>query len=190
MNEQTSASELPGYGVGSLVSHPEYGVGRVLGYEGPAYVLLFKGGQSRRVAFTHPGLRPVTLQGDPALDRIKQAVGELLGEHGWLDAELELGARWAGGRMDLIPGKEGTQNKSIPIEDFFKKIIGVREKLRVLEQKINNHPALSPEEKLDLEGYITRCYGSLTTFNTLFAGKESYFRGSGGGRSGADAESS
>jgi hypothetical protein len=60
---------------------------------------------------------------------------------------------------------------------FFKKLIGVREKLRVLEQKINNHPTLASEEKIELEGYITRCYGSLTTFNVLFAAKESQFHG-------------
>jgi hypothetical protein len=66
------------------------------------------------------------------------------------------------------------------MEAFFKKVIGVREKLRVLEQKINNHPSLSPEEKLDLAGYVTRCYGSLTTFNVLFATRASHFTSGGG----------
>ena len=66
---------------------------------------------------------------------------------------------------------------------FFKKLIGIREKLRVLEQKINNHKSLSAEEKIDLEGYISRCYGSLTTFNVLFASKDIQFSGTGKARS-------
>ena len=86
-----------------------------------------------------------------------------------------------GGTLRLIPGQEGTQPKDVPLEAFFKKIIGIREKLRVLEQKINNHKALSADDKVDLQGYITRCYGSLTTFNVLFASKASGFVGSGGG---------
>jgi len=80
----------------------------------------------------------------------------------------------------LLPGNDEVQEKEIPIEAFFKKIIGVREKLRVLEQKINNNKNLSGEEKLELQGYITRCYGSLTTFNVLFASRDSQFKGSGG----------
>ena len=79
----------------------------------------------------------------------------------------------------MIPGKPEVQAKEIPLEMFFKKVIGIRDKLRVLEQKINAHPVLTPEEKLELDGYITRCYGSLTTFNVLFNTKESQFRGQG-----------
>ena len=98
---------------------------------------------------------------------------------GWIDVELDLGRRWVGGTLKLIPGKEGTQAKDIPIEAFFKKILGMRDRLRVLEQKINAHPTLTPEEKLELDGYITRCYGSLTTFNVLFATGEGQFKGQG-----------
>ena len=82
-----------------------------------------------------------------------------------------------GGTLRLTPGREGTQAKDIPIEVFFKKLIGVRDRLRVLEQKINGHAALSPEEKLELQGYITRCYGGLTTFNVLFGNRASSFVG-------------
>ena len=67
--------------------------------------------------------------------------------------------------------------KDVPIEMLLKKLIGIRDRLRVLEQKINNHPTLSGEEKLELQGYITRCYGSLTTFNVLFANRASWFVG-------------
>jgi len=101
----------------------------------------------------------------------------VLNDFGWLDVDLELGKRWVGGTMRLIPGKEDTKSYDVPLEMFFKKIIGVRDKLRVLEQKINAHPVLSPEEKMEFQGYITRSYGSLTTFNALFATKESQFKG-------------
>ena len=87
--------------------------------------------------------------------------------HGWLDVDLELGKRWVGGTLRLIPWKEGTAPKDVPLEAFFKKIIGIRDRLRVLEQKLNSHPTLTAEEKLELQGYISRCYGSLTTFNVL-----------------------
>ena len=93
--------------------------------------------------------------------------------------DLELGKRWVGGTLKLVPGKDETQAKDVPIEVFLKKLIGVRDRLRVLEQKLNSHPSLTPEEKLDLQGYITRCYGSLTTFNVLFSNRASWFVGQG-----------
>jgi hypothetical protein len=89
--------------------------------------------------------------------------------------------RWAGGELVLKPGKPGTQEKVIPIEAFFRKIISVRDQLRVLEQKINNHPKLTDEDRLQLHEYITRAYGSLTTFNALFSEPEDRFVGTGGG---------
>ncbi|HVQ76031.1 MAG TPA: hypothetical protein VMT79_10905, partial [Candidatus Binatia bacterium] len=84
-----------------------------------------------------------------------------------------------GGTLRLVPGKADTQARDVPIEAFFKKIVQVRDRLRVLEQKVNGHPSLAAEEKLDLQGYITRCYGSLTTFNVLFAAEGSRFQGTG-----------
>lgn len=94
--------------------------------------------------------------------------------------EIDMGDRWNGGEMVLVPGKEGTQEKRIPLDVFFKKIVMVRDKLRVLEQKINGHKDLSQEDKVQLQQYITGCYGSLTTFNVLFKGKDDQFRGQGG----------
>ena len=176
MTDMDSSAKMPRYGVGSVVSHLSFGRGRVTGYEEGCYVVLFKDG-IKKVNFTFDGMTPEEAVGDPETDLIKQAVREVLGDYGWLDVDLELGARWIGGTMKMIPGKEDTQAKDVPIEDFFKKIIGVREKLRVLEQKINNHSSLSAEEKLELEGYITRCYGSLTTFNVLFKSADSHFKG-------------
>ena len=91
-----------------------------------------------------------------------------------------IGDRWAGGQVVLKPGKAGTQEKVVPIDAFFRKIINVRERLRVLEQRINNHPKLSDEDRLELQDYITRIYGSLTTFNLLFTDPSDRFVGSGG----------
>lgn len=92
-------------------------------------------------------------------------------------ADIELGGRWQGGEVVLKPGKEGTQEKRIPIEALFSKIVMIRDKLRVLEQKINANPKLTAEEKVQMQQYVTGCYGSLTTFNVLFANKGDQFVG-------------
>jgi hypothetical protein len=92
----------------------------------------------------------------------------------------EIAERWSGGQLVLKPGKSGTQEKAVPIESFFRKIIAVREKLRILEQRINTHPKLTDEDRVALQDYITRAYGSLTTFNVLFADPADRFVGSGG----------
>ena len=167
----------PRFGIGSVVSHPAFGNGRIVEYEKESYVVMFKGSEVRHVAYSFEAMKLEQSGGDPELDRVKRAVREVLGDYGWLDIDLELGKRWVGGTFKMVPGKEDTQSREIPIEMFFKKLIGIRDKLRVLEQKINAHPVLSPEEKLEMQGYITRSYGSMTTFNCLFANKTSYFQG-------------
>lgn len=172
-----SPAAAPRFGLGSIVRHLQFGQGRVVAYEPDGYVIVFRGGDTRRVAFSFDGLEPERPRGDPETDRIRQAVSDVLGDHGWIDVDLELGRRWVGGTLRLVPGKEDTQSKEVPIEVFFKKLVGVRDRLRVLEQKINSHPELPGEAKLELQGYITRCYGSLTTFNVLFASKGGQFEG-------------
>jgi hypothetical protein len=92
-------------------------------------------------------------------------------------ADVPLGGRWQGGELILKPGKEGTAEKRVPIEALFSKVVMIRDKLRVLEQRINAHAKLSAEEKVQLQQYITGCYGSLTTFNVLFAEKNDSFVG-------------
>jgi hypothetical protein len=171
------AKDGPRFGVGSIVRHLQFGVGRVVAFEPTEYVIVFRGGDTRRVAFGYDGLEAVERAGDPELDRIRQAVSEVLGEHGWIDVDLEMGRRWTGGTLRMIPGKEDTQAKDVPIEVFFKKLVAIRDRLRVLEQKVNSQPELPNEAKLELQGYITRCYGSLTTFNVLFSAKGSAFEG-------------
>jgi hypothetical protein len=112
---------------------------------------------------------------DEDLRKIVQAVRAVFNAEQSVSGTI--GDRWAGGQLVLKPGKAGTQEKTVPIEVFFRKIIGVRERLRVLEQRINNHPKLSDEDRLQLQDYITRIYGTLTTFNVLFADPEDRFVG-------------
>ena len=79
--------------------------------------------------------------------------------------------------MILQPADKTLKPKEIPIDDFFHKIVMLRDRLRVLEQNINSNKKLSDEDKVNLQQYVTRCYGSLTTFNVLFKNKEHWFVG-------------
>ena len=98
----------------------------------------------------------------------------------------EIADRWSGGHLVLKPGKAGTQEKTVPIESFFRKITAVRDRLRVLEQRINGHPKLGDEDKAQLQDYITRAYGSLTTFNVFFTDPADRFVGTKGGDPGEE----
>jgi hypothetical protein len=91
--------------------------------------------------------------------------------------EVNLAGRWDGGEVIIKSAKEGVQEKRVPVDAFFHKIVMVRDRLRVLEQKINGHPKLGDDEKVQLQQYVTACYGSLTTFNVLFADREDQFVG-------------
>ena len=86
--------------------------------------------------------------------------------------------KWRGGELVLRPGKPGLHEKTIPIDKLFQKVVSIRNKLRVLEQQINASD-LPDDQKLKLQSYITGCYGSLTSFNVLFASDDDRFRGSG-----------
>ncbi len=114
--------------------------------------------------------------GEITMDRdgLKQVLRELLEEE-TLFGYPEMGVRWEGGTLVMKPGADTTQPKEVPLETFFHKIVMVRGRLRVLEAKINNHDALSERDRVELQAYISKCYGTLTTFNVLFRDKKDQF---------------
>ena len=106
---------------------------------------------------------------------VKEAIDELLGL-----GEVRMAGRFQGGTLVIRPGKTDTQEKVIPIEALFHKVTMVRDRLRVLEQRLNTHPKLNDEDRVELQQYVTRAYGSLTSFNVLFRDREDWFVGSRG----------
>ena len=113
-------------------------------------------------------------------DELKRLLVEAL-EEVCGPVRAQMSDRWEGGTLVLNPGKPDTQSKEVPLDNFFQKIVRVRDQLRVLEQKINSHKALTDADKLTMQQYITRCYGTLTTFNVLFKDDDDRFSGSSGG---------
>lgn len=110
-------------------------------------------------------------------DELKKLLHDVIEEE-FNPRPIAIGKRWEGGVLNLVPGND-SQSKEIPLEIFFHKITGMRESLRVLEQKINNCDALSDSEKSNFQSYITKCYGSMTSFNILFKEDKDKFVGAG-----------
>jgi hypothetical protein len=115
---------------------------------------------------------------DMTRDEFAQAIREALREE---SAPVALAPKWEGGTVLLKPGDPQTQAKEIPLDALFHKVVMIRDRLRVLEQRLNAHPRLSDAEKVELQQYLTRCYGSLTTFNQLFRDEKDRFVGEKGG---------
>jgi hypothetical protein len=117
---------------------------------------------------------PKEIDIDMDVNEFRRVLREVLSEELGI-SDTEMGRRWQGGELVLRPGATDTQEKRVPLETFFHKIVMIRDKLRVLEAKINANDKLPVEEKLQLQQYITGCYGSLTTFNILFSDKDDQF---------------
>lgn len=171
--------------IGMKVRHPQYGEGVVKAIaEHTAEVVFLEG--RKTVEPETSGMEPSDIELritglKVPLDRLIQtSVSEILSELGveLPDANVEkLGIRWNGGKLVMHPSDPALQTKEVPLEVFFHKIVMLRNNLRVLEQKINAHEKLSDGEKVEMQQYITRSYGSLTTFNLLFRNKEEQFGG-------------
>jgi len=172
--------------IGLKVRHPQYGVGVVKSITEHLADVLFDEGGMRKVEPVSAELVPaepqVTVSGldKPLKQLISETVDTMIEKLG-LEREdsivQELGARWSKGRCVLHPGDPTLQTKEVDLDVFFHKVVMIRNNLRVLEQKINAHPVLTDAEKVEMQQYITKSYGSLTTFNLLFKNKADQFGG-------------
>jgi len=169
--------------VGLSVRHPQYGVGIVKAISEQTAEVRFNDAL-RTVDPELSGLVPaepsVAISGleMPLGQFVESTITGVIERLGFEkpDAVVEqLGVRWHRGKMVLHPPDPTLQTKEVPLEIFFHKLVGVRNQLRVLEQKINAHPTLTDGDKVEMQQYVTRCYGSLTTFNLLFKDKAGQF---------------
>lgn len=169
--------------IGMSVRHPQYGLGTVKTISEITADIHFNDGR-RTVEPDAAGLEPAEPQAAvsglnlPLKQFVEQTLDAAVKKLGLEkpDAVVEkLSLRWHGGKLVMHPADAALQAKEVPLETFFHKIVMVRNNLRVLEQKINAHEKLSDGEKVEMQQYITRSYGSLTTFNILFKDKEEQF---------------
>lgn len=166
-------------GVGSRVKHPAFGDGVVISVDVAAYRVCFITFGIKLVGKEYSSweiIEKIESSETVSFTEAEKSLMKIL--RTWSDVTeiVHLGDRWKNGVMILKPGDDSLKPKDIPIDVFFHKIVMVRDRLRVMEQRINASN-LTDEEKVNLQQYITRIYGSLTTFNVLFRNKEDYFVG-------------
>ena len=169
--------------IGQRVKHPQYGIGIVKALSEQSADILFSD-LKRTVSPETSELEPAEAQAAlaglelPLAQFVEQVVGTTLDRLGMTKPDevvAQLGSRWRGGKLALKPADPALQAKEIEIEVFFHKIVMMRNNLRVLEQKLNASETLSAADKFDWQQYLTRCYGSMTTFNVLFKEKGDQF---------------
>jgi len=172
-------------GIGTRLQHPQYGPGVIVGIRLATYLISFISDGIKEIDKNDDKLEEiipenVTVELETTSD-VEKSLLKIL--RLWSDASeiVPLGDRWKGGTMLLQPADKTQKAKEIPIDIFFHKIVMLRDRLRVMEQQINAHKLLSDEDKVNLQQYITRIYGTLTTFNVLFKNKENWFIGDKGG---------
>lgn len=171
--------ELKELGIGSRIRHPRYGIGIIARQKLQSADVFFKEWGDREIPHTEVGIEVKEEAPVPddrlTLDEVQGALEGVLRKVSGITEIIEMGDRWQRGTMILQPANKELKPKEIPIETFFHKIVMTRDRLRVLEQNINSNTKLTDEEKVHIQQYITRAYGSLTTFNVLFKDKDDYF---------------
>ncbi len=177
------AAELP---VGTRIDHDRYGEGVVGKVNLVSYDIYFARNGKMEILKSNKDFKvletPEGAQSNSTIDvqALQTLLIHTLDKYGMLQEVVPLGEKYVGGKLIIQPANKSLVGKEIPIEAFFHKIVMLRDRLRVLEQNINSNAKLTDEDKVDLQQYITRIYGSLTTFNILFNNKDQYFVGTGG----------
>jgi len=173
-------------GIGSRVEHQHFGKGVIVDTASEFYIIWFKSQQGTKSISKDFELKTLeevaTTAGSETITiaDIEQALNNILDQRLHDMQLVPIAPRWKRGMMILKPGDPTLQSKEVPIDTFFHKIIMVRDRLRVMEQKINASKVMTDDEKADLDQYITAIYGSLTTFNVLFKETHHQFKGAGG----------
>ncbi|RYY86160.1 MAG: hypothetical protein EOO15_15210 [Chitinophagaceae bacterium] len=168
-------------GVGTRLQHTQYGPGVITGVRFATYLITFINHGTKEIDKSDDNLEeiiPANVSAEiETHSDVERSLVKILRLWGGVSENVPLGDRWQKGMMLLQPADKSLKAKEVPIEDFFHKIVMLRDRLRVLEQQINAHKILSDEDKVNLQQYITRIYGTLTTFNVLFRNKEQNFVG-------------
>ncbi len=167
-------------GIGSRINHPTYGKGVVINVTSDLYWVTFLEGGLETVPVHEEFEILDAVKGEVdsvSFSEVEDSFRELLKKWSDVSEIVPIADKWRGGSMVLEPKDSSLSNKEIPVNTFFHKIVMLRDRLRVMEQKINSSKNLDDQEKVDLQQYITRCYGSLTTFNVLFKNNSQQFKG-------------
>ncbi len=173
-------------GIGTRLQHSLYGPGVIVGVRYATYLISFINDGIKEIDKTDTKLEEIIPENVTAEiethSEIEKSLLKILRMWGGITEPVPLGDKWSNGTILLQPADKSLKPKEIPIDDFFHKIVMLRDRLRVLEQNINSHKKLTDEDKTNMQQYITRCYGSLTTFNVLFKNKEQWFVGDKGSK--------